>query len=211
MKTVITIARTFGSGGAAVGRLLASRLGFHYADRVVLTLAAKRLGLAELELSLREERIQSFWDEIRDVFALGSVEGGYTPPPLDIVSDREIFAQESRIMRSLTERHDCVVIGRGGCFVFKDHPKAVHVFLHAPLRDRVARVMQVHGVTTEKEARRMIDDYDRARSAFRAKLTAEDPGAAANYHLCINTGGVALEQVAEIIRAYYMAKFSANA
>jgi hypothetical protein len=36
MKTVITIARGFGSGGSEVGRMIASRLGFYYADRLVL-------------------------------------------------------------------------------------------------------------------------------------------------------------------------------
>ena len=36
MQTVITIARAFGSGGSEVGRMIASRLGFYYADRLVL-------------------------------------------------------------------------------------------------------------------------------------------------------------------------------
>ena len=45
MKNVITIARAFGSGGAEVGRRVASRLGFYYADRQLLYFAAKRLHL----------------------------------------------------------------------------------------------------------------------------------------------------------------------
>jgi cytidylate kinase len=207
MNTVITVARAFGSGGAEVGRIVAARLGFYYADRAVLALAAKRLKLAEVELSLREERIKSLWDDILDTFAIGPVESGYTPPPLHSISDREIFAQESRIMKVLAERQNCVVIGRGGRYVFKDHPRAVHVLLHAPLGLRAARVMRVHGVRSEEEALRMIDDFDRARSAFRAKMTKEDPSLATNYHLCIDTGDMALERVADLIIAYLQAKF----
>ena len=206
MNTVITIARTFGSGGADVGRLIASRLGFYYADRAVLALAAKRLKLAEVELSLREERIRSFWDDILYVFALGPMEASLALPPLSSISDQEIFANESRIMEVLAERQDCVVIGRGGRYVFKDHPNAVHVLLHAPLGLRVARVMKAHGVRTEEEARRMIDDRDRARTAFRAKMTKEDPLLATNYHICIDTGEIALERVADLIIAYHKAK-----
>jgi cytidylate kinase len=211
MKTVITIAREFGSGGAEVGRMIASRLGFYYADRLVLSLAAKRLGLAEVQLSAREERIKSFWDDIRDVFAMGPAEGGYTPPPLDPVSDQEIFAQEGRIMSILAERHDCVVIGRGGRFVFKDHPNALHVLLHAPMEFRVARVMRIYAAPTEEKARRMIDDYDRARAAFRAKMTKEDPYKASNYHICLDTSQLALPQVAELILAYHRARSAARA
>jgi len=210
MKAVITIARAFGSGGADVGRRIASRLGFYYADRSVLALAAKRLGLAEAELSSREERVKSFWEDMMDVFALGPVDGVYTPPPLGRVSDEDIFAQESRIMKGLAERHDCVVIGRGGRYVFEGHPKAFHVLLHAPLDFRVARVMQVYGIRTRDEALRMIDEYDQARTAFRMKMTKEDPWRATNYHLCIDTGGVALERVADIIVAGHQAKFAAR-
>ena len=209
MKTVITIARTFGSGGAEVGRMIASRLGFYYADKAVLSLAAKRLKLAEGELSLREERLKTFWDDVIDVFSLSSVQSGCTVTNLYPVSDQEIFTQESRIIKFLAERQNCVVIGRGGRYIFENNPKAVHVLLHAPLNSRVARVMKVQGLRSKEEALRIINDCDQARTEFRAKMTKEDPFQATNYHLCIDTGGLALEKAADLIIAYMKAKSKA--
>ena len=207
---VITIARAFGSGGAEVGRRVASRLGFYYADRQVLSLAAKRLGIGEAELELREERITSLWSDIRDVFALGPAESCYTPPPLRSVSDQEIFDQERRIMKVLARRHDCVIIGRGGRYVFADDPDALHVLLHAPLGARIARVIEVYGVSSEDEAARLIERSDRAREAFRAKMTMEDPWKATHYHLCIDTGGLGLDRAADLVIAGYQARFPAK-
>jgi len=206
MKTVITIARQLGSGGSYVGRVIASRLGFRYADREILARASQKLKLGEVELSLREERAKSYWDEILEVFALGPVEAGYTPPPLQRVADEAIFAEESRIMQALAERHDCVIIGRGGGHLFKDHPRSVHVLLHAPLSFRIARVMQVYGASNEEEAHRMIADSDRNRIAFHAKIVRDDPAKATNYHLCVDTSAVALERTADLIVDYFSEK-----
>lgn len=199
--SVITISRAFGSGGADVGRILAARLRYRYADRVVLALAARRLGLKEVELSEREERVRSFWDDVRDVFSVGPVER-YTPSPLTAVSDREIFDQERRIMTVLAERHDCVIIGRGSRWVLRDHPRALHVLLHASMRYRTERVMRGLDIRAEEDARRIIEEQDRARNEFRRRMTGEERLLATNYHLCIDTDGLDLERVADLIIAY---------
>jgi cytidylate kinase len=206
MKAVITIARQMGSGGSYVGRLTASHLGFRYADREILALAAKRLNLAEADVSWREERVKSQWDSILDVFALGTLDTGYTPPAMFPVPDEEIFAKESLIMRALAQRHDCVVIGRGGRHVFRDHPDAVHVFIHAPESFRIERVMRFYGARTMAQARSMIADSDRARAEFHARMTRADWTRAENYHLCVDTGGVPLEHAAELIIGYFKKK-----
>ena len=44
MKTVITIARSYGSGGRTLGKLLAQRLGMNYYDREILRIASDESG-----------------------------------------------------------------------------------------------------------------------------------------------------------------------
>ena len=77
---VITVARELGSGGSYIGKQVARRLGYAYIDREILQQAARELGLEETEIEDREERVQSFWDKLISVFALGGVDGIYTPP-----------------------------------------------------------------------------------------------------------------------------------
>jgi len=199
MKTVITIAREFGCGGSYVGHLVASRLGFRYADREVLALASQKLKLDETEVSSREERLKSSWEGVLEIFALGSIDAGYTPPPILPVADEAIFAQEGRIMQALAQEHDCVVIGRGGMHVFRDHPGALHVFLHAPESFRIERVMRLYGARTQAQARSIISESDRDRAAFHARITRSDWARAQNYHLCLDTAAVSLEHAAKLI------------
>lgn len=45
---VINIGRQLGSGGRAIGRLLAKDLGINYYDREILLLAAKELALIHI-------------------------------------------------------------------------------------------------------------------------------------------------------------------
>jgi cytidylate kinase len=85
------------------------------------------------------------------------------------------------------------------------------VLLHAPLEFRIARVMKVYRVKTEEAAQRMIEERDKARIAFRAKMTKEDPWDASNYHLSVDTSGLALGQVADLIVACQKARAAAKA
>ena len=44
---VITIARSYGSGGRKMGRLLAKELGYEYNDREILRIASDESGISE--------------------------------------------------------------------------------------------------------------------------------------------------------------------
>ena len=44
-KTIITIARPYGSGGRTVGKMLAKRLGIPYYDREIIEMAAEDSGI----------------------------------------------------------------------------------------------------------------------------------------------------------------------
>ena len=46
-RTVITIARQYGSGGREIGEMLAQKLGVPYYDKELIALAAKKSGLSE--------------------------------------------------------------------------------------------------------------------------------------------------------------------
>ena len=202
MKTVITLTRPLGCGGAYIGKRLAGRLGFRYLDREILQRAARELGLAEKEVAEREEKISGFWEKLQEILALGPAEGVFTPPPLRPVPDEFIYARECLIMTTVAEEADCVIVGRGSSAIFRDYDGACRILLHAPSDFRVHRVMRYYGAKTEKEARGMIARSDRDRAQFMTRVRGMEWSRADNYHLCIDTSHAPLDGIVGLIGRY---------
>ncbi len=195
---VITVARELGSGGSYIGRQVAKRLGYAYIDREILQHAAGELGLEETELEDRDERVQSFWDRLISVFALGGVDAIYTPP-MRWVSDEQLVETEQRLICELAVKGSCVVLGRGGFHLLRGRAKLLNVFVHAPLSFRIQRIMRLYRVDSKREAAEMIDRSDQERARYIKFFTGFDQFDAHNYHITINTGLVDFTTAEEMI------------
>jgi cytidylate kinase len=195
---VITIARELGSGGSYIGKQVARRLGYAYIDRQILQQAAGELGLEETELEDRDERVPSFWDKLISVFALGGVDGIYTPPQR-WVSDEQLVETEQRLICELAVKRPCVVLGRGGFHLLRGRAKLLNVFVHAPLSFRIQRVMNIYRVDSKREAAEMIDRSDQERTRYIKSFTGFDQFDARNYHITINTGLVDFSTAEEMV------------
>jgi cytidylate kinase len=195
---VITIARELGSGGSYIGKQVARRLGYAYIDRQVLQQAARELGVEETELEGRDERVQSFWDRLISVFALGGVDGIYTPPRR-WVSDEQLAETEQRLICELAVKGPCVVLGRGGFHLLRGRAKLLNVFVHAPLSFRIQRVMSIYRINSKREAVEMIDRSDQERARYIKSFTGFDQFDARNYHITIDTGLVDFSTAEEMI------------
>ena len=202
MKTVITITRPIGCGGAYIGQRLAGQLGFRYLDRAILERAAQELGLAQVEVAAREEKVSSVWDRLKELLALGPTDGLFTPPPPQAAPDEYIHAKECMIMTTVADASDCVIVGRGASAIFHDCDGACHIFLHAPMDFRIPRVMHDYRAKTEKEARHMIVRSDRERAQFMIRVRGMDWSKLDNYHLCIDTSRAPLNDIAALIAGY---------
>jgi CMP/dCMP kinase len=194
----ITIARQVGAGGGIIGRRLAARLGFTFLDSNVLRLAAEKCGASEEELARWDEHRAHFWERLGSVFTLGAPEGMWsTLSAAAGVRDRELFELQAQVIREIAARESCVVIGRAGFWVLRDHPGLVSVYLHAPVKARVPRVMR--GLSLEEgPARELIDRIDPDRAAFVREVTGRAL-AVESQHLCIDTGCVSLEAAEKMI------------
>jgi cytidylate kinase len=198
-KIAITISRQFCCGGALIGHLVASKTGFYYADREVLQMAAESLGVPVEELSWRDERLASTWDRITELFTFGLPDATYSAPPFRTVTDEHLFGLEGKIIKELSERNDCVVVGRGGLHVLRGHPGAVHVFLHAPVEYRVKLAIEAYHAKTKDQAELLIHESDRARQAYLARMAKYDWLRSSNYHLTMDTSVIPPEKAAEAI------------
>ena len=177
---VITIARQYGSGGHDIGKMLAEKLGFDFYDQEIIKMAAGTTGLTSDFISKNEESMTNsfLYDLVNQVYIYSKSE---EEAPKD-----KIFEAESRVIKELAEKGNCVIVGRCSDYILRDHANVLKIFFSAPMESREKRVMGRLNVS-EKEAERKIRREDKLRSDNYHYYTGRMWGAAANFDLTLNT------------------------
>ena len=98
----------------------------------------------------------------------------------------KIFDAESKVIKELADKGNCIIIGRCSDYVLRDDPHALKVFFHAPMESRCKRVMNRLGLESN-DAQRKIRKEDKYRADNYRYYTGRIWGAAANFDLTINT------------------------
>ena len=195
---VITIARGFGSGGRTIGKLLAQRLDIHYYDDELLRLASEESGINVELFGKADEQVKV------NLFKRYNRSYGYKlipPDSSEFASTDNLFNYQAKIIRSLAEKQDCVIIGRCGDEILKDHPHVVRLLIYADRETCVRNVTELYGVLP-KEAEDRIEELDRSRAAYYKYYTGKVWDDPVNYDLCINTTKYGFEKTVEIILSY---------
>ena len=183
-KFAITISREVGTGGRTIGRKLAQKLGVRYCDKELIKKLKEMFGLNEAEI----ERIKG---QKKNWLPKG-VE--YAPD----VTSNEIFSYESKILTTLAEESSCVIAGRSGFFVLKDHPNKFDVFIHASRANRISRIMKRQELS-EEEAVEVIEYVDKARENYVRKYADTSRYDLRNYDLVLNMDYLTEDEAVECI------------
>ena len=200
---VITIARSYGSGGRKMGKLLAKELGFEYYDREILRIASDESGISE-ELFDQVDEIKKMplFRITRDVYT-----GEVIPPDSDdFISNENLFRYQAKIIRELAATRNCVIVGRCANFILRGRENVLNVFVTAPVVDCVRRVMETDGLNLE-EAEKKIKKVDKRRADYFKYFTGREWHDAALYDLCLNTGHMSEQKCVDIVRSYMDARF----
>ena len=187
---------------------IATALGVRCIDREIVSHTAQQAGLSEKEVAAREERVSSFWERMLNGLAVSTPEALYVAPPFETHSDRELFESETEVMKAIAQRENCVIVGRGASHILPVHPCTVNLFLHAPMRFRIPRVMEFYSADNEAQARKMIEQSDAMRGKFIAEMTGRNWTAAENYHLCIDSSTLPLPQLSDFIVEFIRRKIN---
>lgn len=204
---VITLSREVGSGGHTVGGILADMLNVRYCDKHLVKSLQKQFNLTESQIEkLKAEKKSWLGDILQRITpapsaqALG-LDGKFTREfAVDITSDH-IYKAEVKILQEFARMGSCVIAGRSGFFVFKDHPNTLNVFITASKAHRIQRIMTKQGLS-EKEAAALIEAIDQARENFIRRHAGVSRFDARNYDLVLSTDGHTEEQVARLILSY---------
>lgn len=204
---VITISREIGSGGHTVGRILAEKLNTFYFDKYLIESLEKRFNLTASGIEkLKGEKKNWLADFIQFVKPVPSartlgVDPRYTQEFRMGVTTDDIYQAETEILKELANEGSCVIAGRSGFFVLKDHPNHLNVLIIAPEENRIRRVMEKQGLA-EESARALVKDIDQARENYIQRYTGTSRYDARNYDLVLNANSHTEEELAGIILNY---------
>ena len=179
-KNVIVIGRQYGSGGHDIGKILAEKLGFDFYDQEIIKMAAGTTGMTSEFIEKREETMTNslLYDLVNQMYQYRDEK--------EVAPKDKIFDAESKVIRELADKGNCIIIGRCSDYVLRDDKRVLKVFFNAPIESRSKRVMERLGVE-ESEARRRIRKEDKSRADNYRYYTGRMWGASANFDLTINT------------------------
>ncbi len=212
-KYVVTINRELGSGGRTVGRMLAEKLGVEFYDKALIEALVKKYNLNIEQIEKLKGQNHAWWAEFaRSMFSVdlgvpnyGKMNALYYLAVMDFSdvkpTSEEVFESETEILKGIAEVESCVVAGRSGFYVFRDHPNHLNVFIQASMPYRVERVMRKQQIT-EEEAVKTIKKVDKMRENYVKKYTGLSRYDTRNYDLVISADGKSEEQIVDIIMKY---------
>lgn len=194
-KYVITIGRTFGSGGRDLGKAIADRLGIGFYDGKLLEQAAMKAGLNRTYTEQNDEKAPSILSGIIP-FSMGFNPTGWFAGSTSSPGG-EIYKAQCDFIHELAEAEPCVIVGRSADYVLRDIPALVNLFVHAPGDDCIRRILQRGEAQSAAEARSLSERKNRQRREFYEFYTDKQWGHAASYHLCLDSSTADIDTLAQ--------------
>ncbi len=195
---VITIARQYGSGGRAIGKMLADDLKIKFYDKELINLAARESGISPEIFEQYDEKATNSLLYALSIGAAASM-GDYGISTQIPINDK-LFLLQHDIIRKVSAE-PCVIVGRCADHVLADRKDCVKVFIYADMESRIKYAVDIHKVPQEK-ARSIIKNVDRSRRNYYNYYADQKWGEPENYDLCINSGKIGVDKCAGLIKAY---------
>jgi cytidylate kinase len=187
---VITIDREYGSGGADIAKALADRLGWKLWDQALTNEIARNMECDCRVVEEHAEKRDPLYYRLLKSFMRGSYEGSLNAPRLKLADTECIREVTETVVKRAAESGDCVIVGRGSAYYLQPRRDAFHVFIYAPLKDKVRRLRNAG--KSEADAVQLAETVDEERADFiRQYFNVEWPNRHI-FHLMVNsTVGVA--------------------
>lgn len=203
-KFVVNIGRQLGSGGREIGEKLAERLGIDFYDKELINLASEESGLCREFFERADEKASQ--GIIGGLFgARFPFIGDVTMPALNCLSNDALFKVQSDVIRKLASEKSCLFVGRCADYILREHPRCANVFISSSREDRIARLCRLHSIS-ESEAEEMMNRADKRRSEYYNYYSYKTWGAAATYHLCIDSSVLGIEGTVDFVEEFIKKK-----
>ena len=182
---VVTIDRSYCSGGSAIGKLTAEKLGVKCFDRQIVDMAAQVSGIKLEDIRKYEEALLSPFKS-----------------PISLLTKdypQRIFAAETSVIHDIVENEECcVIVGRCADFILKNKVKTLNVFIESDFEKRQSVAMHEYKIRFD-DVEGVLKRYDKKRSDYYNANTTKKWGEKLSYDLILNSGTLGYDMCAEII------------
>lgn len=184
----ITIARQFGSLGRPIARELSEILGIEYYDRDIVEQTSQKLNMPVSVIHSEEEKSSksTFFNML---FPLGTD---------NIEKQDKIFQAQQQIVRDFASKGSCIFVGRCADYILRDYKNVLNIYIYAPKEERYLNCVNALKMKPA-EARKMIEQVDRAREQYWYRYAKHAPADFESTHLMINSSLFGIMDTAEIL------------
>ena len=188
---IITISREYGSGGRAIGRKLADKLGIHCYDAELIQKIVEKSGYPADYVKEKGEDAEG-----------GGLSMFLVDRRLGPTHQDTLWKIQSQVISELADKESCVIVGRCADYILQARAHCLTVFIDAAFDKRVKRIINEYGEPEEKAYKR-LKDRDKRRMAYYNYYTDKKWGNAENYHVCLDSGALGIDKCVEVLAQLY--------
>jgi cytidylate kinase len=181
----ITIEREYGAGGGAIAKKLAARLGWKLWDQELTCEIARVAKVNQTVVERMDERCDSLFYRLLKVFMRGSMEQSVAVRGMGHFDADSMVDFMRRVISGAASEGNSVIVGRGAPFLLRGRPDTFHVFVYAPLEEKLRRLRAAG--KSDDHAMEEIENVDRQRVIFVRKYFGMEWPTRELYHLMINS------------------------
>lgn len=193
---VIVIGRQYGAGGRSLGMRLAKELNVDYYDKELFSEAARSLGYTPEIFSKKDEKRPSFMRSLM-AFTYGNMSYNSNP---DTLSDENIYRMQSDVIRNISQKGSCIIVGRTADYILREHPGLISIFIHAPEEHRVNSLLKRGEIASKEDATALVSKKDSSRESYYNYFTNRHWGRADNYDFCFDSSKISEDAIVKFIK-----------
>ena len=195
---VITISRQFGAGGITLGKMVAEKLGYAFADTEIIKMVAEMANVSTHFVETVEKEAGGKFSKI--------VSRLVSKPLLErVLKDERGYIDEEiyldylvLIIAQMADEGNVVILGRGSQYILGDHPDAYHFMLINEFDNRVKFMRESYNLS-QSRAVQVVKNEDKRRLNLYRKIHKTDYEKPSLYHLVLNMNKISLEEARELI------------
>ena len=195
---VITISRQYGAGGKTLGKMIADKFGYTFADSEIIKMVAEMANVSTHFVETVEKEAGGKFSKF--------IQKTVSKPLVDrVLKDERGYIDEEiyldylvLIISQMADDGDVVILGRGSQYILNDHPDAYHILLIDEFENRV-QFMMANYELSKSRATQVVRSEDKRRKNLYQKLRKSDYDNPFLYHLVLNMSKVNLEQALQLV------------
>jgi cytidylate kinase len=195
---VITISRQFGAGGITLGKMIAEKFGYTFADTEIIKMVAEMANVST-------HFVETVEREAGGKFAKFISKTVSKPLVERILKDERGYIDEEiyldylvLIIAQMGDDGNVVILGRGSQYILNDHPDAYHILLIDTFENRV-RFIQKNYELSQGRASQAVKNEDKRRVNLYKKLGKTDYDNPDLYHLVLNMARINLDKALQLV------------